>query len=785
MESARNYLLAPIVSSALRPSPRTSLDPVALPDLRPRVSFRTAGRQARAITAVHGTPAWGAGIRAAIATFVPLLAAQLLQLPGEAGTWLSLAGFSGALVDRGGAPYRTRALTLALFAVLSALAVMAGSLAQHSLPVAVVATLLVAIACSLGRAWGNVGASIGGSLLNNFVIALAIPVTHGTLPRGGYILLGSAWVAVLALGLWPLRPYRPARLAVAACYQALGDFAAAVRDAIAPGAAAEVHAPPGSAEVRAALEHAAGVLAAIRRGRPGESPRGDRLVVLRESCDQLFGLAIALGDVVETIPRARRDDLLQRELAGALDDMIGVAAALGAGVLDERERPGPEVPRRAARIRDLLASRLDDLGPTERAQYEHATLVVERMEEFAAVASAVLSRMGSAQPALPDPASLSVAEEADGRGSLFAPLEAVLDHDSLVLRYALRVAIVTALAVWLTGQFDIPHGYWVTITAVVILQPYSGATTVKAMQRLIGTVLGGILTAALGAALHDPRWILVLSFLFAGICVAVLPINYALFSMFLTPTFVLLAEVGTGDWHLAEVRVLNTLLGGTLALLGSRLLWPRPEWSRFPTYAAAVLRENADFLRIVARDFGDRSEAATARMRAGRRRAGLAAINAEESFQRLMGEHQGGADGLAPLLTFLTYARRFGASIAALATSRHAVDPDTAVVLEGFTDRTTRALERGARQLEAHDAELRLTGEHALATPGRVAAAEPRDGSAPAAAPKPSRTPSAASVIPPPPATGDLVVRARLERLERQLALLLDGARTIAGAARD
>ncbi len=450
-----------------------------------------------------------------------------------------------------------------------------------------------------------------------------------------------------------------------------------------------------------------------------------------------------------------------------MSDAIGVATALAEGVLDERERPGPPVPARAPRVRALLDGRATPLGAVERAQYEHAALVVERMEEFEGVASAVLSRMGSAQPVLADPASISVAEEGGAREGMLAPLAAVLDHDSLVLRYALRVAIVTALAVWLTGQFAIPHGYWVTITAVVILQPYSGATTVKAMQRLVGTVLGGILTAALGAALHDPRWILVLSFLFAGICVAVLPINYALFSMFLTPTFVLLAEVGTGDWHLAEVRVLNTLLGGALALLGSRLLWPRPEWSRFPTFAAGVLRENAEFLRTVARDFGDRSEAATARMRAARRRAGLAAINAEESFQRLMGEHRGGADGLAPLLTFLTYGRRFGASIASLATSRHAVDAETAGVIDGFTVRTTRALDAGARELEAPDVELRFTGEHVAGQPPRAPAAAVR---------------SAASerAVVAPTTSGDLVVRARLERLERQLALLLDSARSIA-----
>ena len=87
---------------------------------------------------------------------------------------------------------------------------------------------------------------------------------------------------------------------------------------------------------------------------------------------------------------------------------------------------------------------------------------------------------------------------------------------------------------------------------------------------------------ALGALFHDQRAILVLTFVFAASCVALLPVNYAAFSVFLTPTFVLLAEASAGDWNLAETRVLNTLLGGALALAGARFLWPSPERERFP-----------------------------------------------------------------------------------------------------------------------------------------------------------------------------------------------------------
>lgn len=329
--------------------------------------------------------------------------------------------------------------------------------------------------------------------------------------------------------------------------------------------------------------------------------------------------------------------------------------------------------------------------------------------------------------------------------ALLAPLRSVLRRDSLVLRHALRVAIVTAVAVWLAQAFHLPRGYWVTITAVLILQPYTGATTLKAVQRVIGTVVGAILTAALGALFHDVRAILVLSFIFAAVSVALLPINYTAFSVFLTPTFVLLAEASAGDWHLAGLRVENTLIGGALALLGAQLLWPAPEWERLPTYMATALRANRDYLRTVVSFFADRSDAAGNVMRERRRDAALAAINAEESFQRLMVEHGGRMGTLAPVMTFLTYVRRFTVSIAALAVSRHAVDPSTATVLKDFAEHTTRRLD---------DAAVRLGGANGDGTPGEEEVRDRWTGDEVKAALDP-------------------IIRARLARLERQLETLM------------
>jgi uncharacterized membrane protein YccC len=158
------------------------------------------------------------------------------------------------------------------------------------------------------------------------------------------------------------------------------------------------------------------------------------------------------------------------------------------------------------------------------------------------------------------------------------------------------------------------------------------------------------------------------------VSVALLPLNYAAFSVFLTPTFVLLAEASAGDWHLAGLRIANTLIGGALALAGSRLLWPSPEAERLPIHLADMVRAMGRYFDEAITRFGDRSEAAGRALRADRRAAGLAILNADESFQRLLGEHRGPAEALAPAMTLLTYARRFTASIAALTLSRHLVE---------------------------------------------------------------------------------------------------------------
>jgi uncharacterized membrane protein YccC len=639
----------------------------------------------RAATALaQARPAYAAGLRAALATATPLLLDHLFHTGG--GTWMSVAGFLGALADRGG-PYRTRAGTMLALTVGGAAAAALGAIIADHPAIAIPVTFVVAVACGLARAYGAAGVSLSIGLLNVYVISLAYPPASPGDPvaRLAWFLAGGAWAMLLSLVFWPLRPYRPVREAVAAVYRAVAEFADYLA---ARTGAGDAPAPLG---IRPAFELARAALATVRRGRPGESGRGERLLVLGETADQIYGNLFGLSDELDSLPPEPKGGATRQALADVARDVGETLRSIAAAIEDEDHSLPLRVSWNGDLVRRSLEAPGDDRYADTLAHYRHAAQILDRVAQYAGMAAALAGGLNAGSP-LPPLERRGEIEDAEPPLPWLVPLRAALSTDSLIFRHALRLGLVTAVAVALTAAFGLKRGYWVTITAVIILQPYLGATSLRAVQRVLGTVVGGALAALLAAWFHSPLAVLVLVFVFSAVSVALLPLNYAAFSVFLTPTFVLLAEASAGDWHLAGLRIGNTLVGGALAMLGTWLLWPSPEAKRLPEYLAEVLEAMRGYLADVIARFDDRSDAAGAAIRGSRRRVGLAILNADESLERALTEQRGRADDLTPAMTLVTYARRFTASIAALALSRHSVAPVSAGALEAFASAMDLAL---------------------------------------------------------------------------------------------
>ncbi|GAC1647633.1 MAG: hypothetical protein NVS4B3_02000 [Gemmatimonadaceae bacterium] len=713
LDSAALTLPSELTPQPRRPDRRTLLE---------SPQTRIPGRLDLLVQLESTRPAFAAGVRASMATVVPLLLGYFLHLP--AMDWASVAGFSASLVDKGGS-YQSRAQAMGLFTAAGALSVVVAATAGLHPSLAVVLMCLWAAGGTLVQAYGATGASVGPSIALVFLASLAAPLPlAGGLERMAYFVGGGLWAMVLALILWPLRPYRPARLAVGGVFQSLAEYAAAIgsetrtrRHRVRRPPIAETQ----QAQIRNAIEAGRSALVAMRRGRQAEG-RCERLLVLLEAADLSFATLVAIDDVLESAPLGdafvgARNSALQAVSAfvGTARDIALVVETEGRSLIALPIVWGPE---RLTAALDAGVSQTTALEQAAHAaaQYGFAADLIGRLREYSGVASEAASSIED--EAAPPIAAIGTSFAVEPVRSIFAPLRETLSFRSAELRHALRVGLVTGAAVWITRGFALPHGTWVTTTAIVILQPQVGLTLVKGVQRVIGTVLGGVLTAALGAAIHDPFGILILAFMFSALCVAVLPINYGVYSIFLTPALVLVEEASAGDWHLGWVRIVNTLIGGALAFIGSRLLWLTSERDRFPEELAAALRANANYLRHAIGSTRDDVSDDRALSEA-RRALGLAATNAESSFQRLLAERRGSAQKLEPAMTVLAYTQRFAAAVTALmpprtlggaATQRESLAPFVAAAVEAL-DTMAQALAEDRPppplpdldQLAAHD----------------------------------------------------------------------------------
>ena len=131
------------------------------------------------------------------------------------------------------------------------------------------------------------------------------------------------------------------------------------------------------------------------------------------------------------------------------------------------------------------------------------------------------------------------------------------------------VLLTVAAAAELARYLALANGYWVPMTALIVLKPGFKETLQRGLERVAGTLLGAVLATLLARALpSEPITVAVLIMLFAWGAYALINVNYGLFAVFLTGYIVFLLDFGGLSTSVVVARrTVNTALGGGLALL--------------------------------------------------------------------------------------------------------------------------------------------------------------------------------------------------------------------------
>jgi Fusaric acid resistance protein-like len=131
-----------------------------------------------------------------------------------------------------------------------------------------------------------------------------------------------------------------------------------------------------------------------------------------------------------------------------------------------------------------------------------------------------------------------------------------------------RAAIVLATAAALSRWLALPNGYWIAMTAGVVMRPDFAQTLQRGLARMLGTVAGAALSTVVAAHLRpSPPILAVLVVIFASLSHLFVYVNYVAFSVCVTSYVVfLLSLAGLPENAVIAHRVVNTLLGGSVAL---------------------------------------------------------------------------------------------------------------------------------------------------------------------------------------------------------------------------
>ncbi|WP_109125499.1 YccS family putative transporter [Dyella sp. C11] len=243
---------------------------------------------------------------------------------------------------------------------------------------------------------------------------------------------------------------------------------------------------------------------------------------------------------------------------------------------------------------------------------------------------------------------------------------------SFRFRHALRLSLALLVGYAVLHAVHPKHGYWILLTTLLVCQPSYGATRVRLLQRVAGTVIGLVLGwATLKLVPFGPGQmplIVISGVVFFAARLRKYTTATAAITLFVVLCF---NQVGSG-YDVMWPRLLDTLIGTAIAALAMRLILPDWQGRRFDDVLADMVRSDAHYLTQIMRQYVDGRrddlDYRIARRDAHNANATLSAVLA--NMLREPGRHRRGTE---TLLRFLSAAHTLLGQLSALGANREAI----------------------------------------------------------------------------------------------------------------
>lgn len=598
-------------------------------------------RRARQVSYFLSSQNFSDGLRTTLSILLPsLLLAQVGQL--ATGMALSIGALSVSLSDAPGPVQHRRNGMVATVLIGSVVTLITGFARLNDITLGLEIGVF-GFFFSMFSVYNNRATSVGTAALLIMVLMLDRPLdAPGVVRESGLILAGGTWYLVVSLLTSRFRPYRPAQRALGQCIHEIAKLMAIKADFYATHTRLDDDYRRLVAQQVVVSEQQDAVRELLFKSRQfmAESDNTSRLLVLTFS---------GVMDLYEQITALYYDYSVIRERFGSAGRPAGTVLATIARLIrqiaDELDHLGLAIQSIAPTRPPLdLASSLAQLkGQIDALPDDDGSTLV--LKKVLVSLRNVSGRVTTIQTNLTAPVGSVPGETPEyGRFVSHQTITWQAFRDNLALgssafRHSARVALALLGGFVLTKFLPYAHySYWVLLTILVILKPAFSLTRQRNQERIIGTFVGGligvlILTFIPNRTIH---FILLVGFMIGTYSAQ--RVNYIVMVICVTPfLLIVFSFLGIGYLGVAGERLLDTLLGGIIAVAAGYGLFPNWESHQISTPMRDVLRANIAYGRLLLDGLSGR-RIGVVDYKLARKEVYVTSANLAAAFQRMVSE---------------------------------------------------------------------------------------------------------------------------------------------------
>jgi uncharacterized membrane protein YccC len=544
-----------------------------------------------------------------------------ITLTAEAVSWVELKG-----------SFSWRIRTLISGAILAVLFSVLGTITGNNLWLSVIGMFTVGFLASLLKNIGDRASGLAICVYLLFIICNAYPETNYLVLRHRIVLtaIGAAWPVFVGFIVSFFAPEeQPYRRQIALVWRAIATLIETIGENKQDD---QVYLK--EKEVRHALDNSYQFYGQMAHQVNKEDNRRYQLAMLRKIAGLVSVNVIAMAEEMEHIAIPQLDDALRIKAATLFRALNEATSRISVFVISLKAEEKLLAISHINRLKKLTAQVKQ--YPLEDDRQSHAIKrIVQLTERTTKLLDNALQRIEQMGNDIPVFRSYSLAK------TLFVlkpkyflrNIRLVFSFNTLTTRYAFRSAIAATTALFIYKWYHIDHGYWLPFSVMIVIQPYFGATFKKAIDRVAGTLLGGL---AGGLLLHLPSLYLKEIILFITFILMVYYVRrrYSITVFVVTVNLVLLFNIESAYSDMILLtRALCTVGGAMLAVVSGFALLPAWDKKWLPTHLVGAIGANYEY--FIATFFSARRPANWTRHK---RNAESKNSDAFDSFNRYMQE---------------------------------------------------------------------------------------------------------------------------------------------------